>query len=156
MVLPVSSGLQLKDQFVNLLEISTKVVNSATTQLERANRKKQKADNALIGVNITVEDIEVVQSLHAEEETACKASVAELLQEIKRLRAENQKFAESQQQRLENQQRLMHKQTELVEIVQRLQSRQDINGRLLCTVYDRQRFPGEHALFNQQTEGTSC
>ncbi|ETK74820.1 hypothetical protein L917_18170 [Phytophthora nicotianae] len=132
MVLPVSSGLQLKDQFVNLLwEICLE-----------SRKTKWKISKS--------------SSHHAEEETACKASVAELFQEIKRLRAENQKFAESQQQLLENQQRLMHKQVELVEIEQRLQSRQDINGRLLCTVYDRQRFPGEHALFNQQTEGTSC
>ncbi|KAG6964969.1 hypothetical protein JG687_00005673 [Phytophthora cactorum] len=124
--------------------------------MERANPKKQKTDNPPIDVNLTVGDIQVILSPQDEEKTASKATVAELFEEVKCLRAENRKFSESQQQLVESQQQLMHKQAELVEIVQRLQSQQDVSGRLLCTVYDRQRSPVEQTYFTQQTEGSSC
>ncbi|KAG3107343.1 hypothetical protein PI124_g13349 [Phytophthora idaei] len=171
-------GLQLRDQFINLLWEScldsrktevpvvatvvetrrAKVVYSATDrqQVERANPKKQKTDIPPIDVNLTVEDIQVIQLPQDEEKTASKATVAELFEEVKRLRAENRKLSESQQQLVESQQQLVHKQAELVEIVQRLQSQQDVSGRLLCTVYDRQRSPVEQTLFTQQTGGSSC
>ncbi|KAG6964881.1 hypothetical protein JG688_00007486 [Phytophthora aleatoria] len=110
-------GLQLRDQFINLLWEScldsrktevpvvatavetrrAKVVYSATgrRQVERANPKKQKTDIPPIDVNLTVEDIQVIQLPQDEEKTASKATVTELFEEVKRLQAENRKFSEA-------------------------------------------------------------
>ncbi|KAF4036903.1 hypothetical protein GN244_ATG10994 [Phytophthora infestans] len=160
-------GLQLRDQFIDLLwegclelrkagapaaatTSKNQRVDSDTTRLERGDPKKQRTDETvgapIDSVNLAVEDVEAIGPLHDEEFTANKASVAELLEEVKRLRSDNRKFAVSQQQLSERQQQLIHKQNELVEVVQRLQSQQNVSDRLLCTVYDRQRSPASRHL----------
>ncbi|KAG7392308.1 hypothetical protein PHYPSEUDO_001412 [Phytophthora pseudosyringae] len=177
-----SFGLQLRDQLIDTLwgscldatktepcigkthAVASVIVNAAPA-LEGTTHKKRKTGNEPADVTVSLGNIHVGQQLHDEEKAEIKAFVAELSEEVKRLRSENQKLAESQQQLLENQQQLLLKQAELLEIVQRLQRQQEISDRLLCTVYDRQRSPGElqlrfpelprveQTLFTQQTDG---
>lgn len=85
-------GLQLRDQFVDLLWESCltatrvmtnvtftqpveKVVNSAPTQLERANPKKQKTGNAPIDVTITMGSVQFDQQTLDEDKKETQALV---------------------------------------------------------------------------------